>query len=431
VASFFLNSSVTWVATTANVDDVLRGLEGSLDTVWVLTATALVFFMQLGFALLEGGAVRAKNTVNVVMKNYTDMCVGGLAFIAVGYGLMFGKNPSGWFGTDQFFLLGVADKDMTFVLFQMMFAATAATIVSGALAERIRYRPYVVCSVIVTSLIYALFGGWAWGSYTGGSVGWLRNLGFIDFAGSTVVHSVGGWCALAGVIVLGPRLGRFSRKGEVRLIPGHNLPLVAAGGFILWLGWFGFNGGSTLKAGDGLGVVLLNTHLAGTAGVSAALLLLTIRNKPILLTHTVNGGLAGLVSVTASTNIVSPLAAIAIGGVGGFLVIVGMELLDRLRLDDPVGAVAVHGLGGAWGTIAVALFHPDGLSMQRLLVQFIGVAVALVWGLGAGWALFKLVDRFMGLRVSSIEEQRGLDFAEHYEIGYPEFQQDQIHAGRE
>ena len=221
----------------APLDDVLRGLQGSLDTVWILTATALVFFMQLGFALLEGGAVRAKNTVNVIMKNYTDMCFGGLAFALVGFGLMFGSNSTGWIGTDRFFLSNITPQQMSFVLFQMMFAATAATIVSGALAERIRYRPYVVFSVLMTTFIYLIFGSWAWGSFFDGTTGWLRGLGFVDFAGATVVHAVGGWCALAGIVVLGPRLGRFSRTGEARLIPGHNLPLVAAGGFILWLGW--------------------------------------------------------------------------------------------------------------------------------------------------------------------------------------------------
>ena len=424
------SSSLSPVAAAASVDDVLRGLESSLDTVWILTATALIFFMQLGFAFLEGGAVRSKNTVNVVMKNYTDMCVGGLAFAAVGYGLMFGSNPSGWLGTDKFLMLGMDQKDLAFVLFQMMFAATAATIVSGALAERIRYRPYVLCSVIVTALIYTTFGSWAWGSHHDGTMGWLKSLGFVDFAGSTVVHSIGGWCALAGIVVLGPRLGRFSRKGEARFIPGHSLPFVAAGGFILWLGWFGFNGGSTLKADASLGAVVFSTHLAGVAGVSTALAFLFLMRRPVLLTHTVNGGLGGLVAITASANIATPITAVVTGAVGGLVVMLGMGLMERFQLDDPVGAVPVHGMAGAWGTLSVALLNPNGFDSRLLLAQLAGIGVALVWGFGTGFVLFKLADRLIGLRVSSIEEQRGLDFAEHYEVGYPEFLQDQLHAGR-
>lgn len=257
-------------ATPAFAQSDLPGKE-AIDVIWLAMASALVFFMQAGFALLESGMSRSKNCINVVMKNYTDVCVGSLFFWLVGFGLMFGANPSGWFGTSGFALHHGKSWDYSFLLFQTMFAATAATIASGAMAERTRFPAYLFAAAVITAFIYPVFGSWVWGSYFSGN-GWLAELGFVDFAGSTVVHSVGGWCALAGVMVLGPRLGRFDPRGRARTIPGHNLNFVALGGFVLWFGWFGFNGGSTVGANVNIGLINLNTQLAASAGTGATLL---------------------------------------------------------------------------------------------------------------------------------------------------------------
>lgn len=254
---------------------VQNTLQIGVDTIWVAMCAALVFFMQAGFALLESGMVRAKNAINVIMKNYCDMCFGAVVYWALGYGLMFGANATGWFGSSHFVLSHAAPQDYTWMLFQMMFAATAATIVSGAIAERARFAGYIVGSIIITAFIYAVFGAWAWGGYYGGE-GWLKRLGFIDFAGSTVVHLVGACCALAALIIIRPRLGRFDAQGNPRYIPGHNLGQVALGGLILWLGWFGFNGGSTLAAQADIGRILLNTHLAGATAAVGALFAMTL-----------------------------------------------------------------------------------------------------------------------------------------------------------
>ena len=369
----------------------LDALKAGTDMVWLIAAGALVFFMQAGFALLESGMSRAKNAVNVIMKNYCDMCFGAVAFWAVGYGLMFGANPSGWLGTDRFLLHAVAEADYGMLFFQMMFAATAATIVSGAIAERTRFAAYIVGSIVITALIYPVFGAWAWGSLYGGT-GWLKQMGFIDFAGSTVVHSVGGWAALAAILVVGPRLGRFGAAGEVRPVLGHNLTSVALGGFILWLGWFGFNGGSTAAATVGIGKIVLNTHLAGAAGAIGAL----------------------------ATGFVA----------GAFSVLAGWWLESR-RIDDVVGAVSVHAVGGVWGTLAAGLFKADALfDLHQLGIQALGCAVAFVWAFGGSLAMYALLARTMGLRASTLDEQRGLDFTEHYEVGYPEFQQEAVHRGK-
>ena len=404
-------------------------LEAPVDIAWTLTAAALVFFMQAGFALLEGGMSRAKNAVNVIMKNYADMCYGVIAFWLVGYGLMFGNN-NGWFGASQFLPKLDQNSDAVFFIFQLMFAATAATIISGALAERMRFSPYVIASMIVTGLIYPLYGAWAWGSYYEGQ-GWLREMGFIDFAGSTVVHSIGAWCALAGVIVLGPRLGRFGADGRVRTIPGHNLPMVALGGFILWLGWFGFNGGSTLAANRDVGIIIVNTHLAGAMGFIAALMTQRILGRPILMSLGVNGAIGGLVAITAPCATVVPGFALLIGTVGGAITVLGAMLMDRLQLDDVVGAIPVHGFCGVWGTLAAGLFFKGDLfNLDRIVVQMVGVSVAFIWAFPTAFLVFWILNKTMGLRADSLHEQRGLDYTEHYEIGYPEFQKDLTHSGK-
>lgn len=422
--SFLLPS----LATAALPETVLSQ---PLDYVWVALCAVLVFIMQAGFALLEGGSSRAKNTINVIMKNYVDFCVGILAFWCIGFGLMFGLNSTGWIGTDHFLPTLSNPRDAVFFLFQSMFAATTATIVSGAVAERMRFMPYVLGTVIITSLIYPLFGSWVWGALDEGT-GWLNGLGFIDFAGSTVVHSVGGWCALAAIIVLGPRLGRFARDGSPRRIAGHNLTLVGLGVFLLWFGWFGFNGGSALAADSILGLVLVNTQLAGAAGVVGALATMRLAGQPIYMTTAINGSLGGLVSVTAGCATLATPFAILAGFIGGLITVMGSKLLQRLKLDDVVDAVSVHGFCGVWGTLAAGLFFAGDLfNMDRVFIQLIGIASAFIWTFPVALVMFKAIDLLFGLRVDPIHEQRGLDYSEHYEIGYPEFQADLTNRGFE
>lgn len=387
------------------------------DMVWLATASALVFFMQAGFALLETGMTRSKNALNVVMKNYMDVCFGSLIFWALGYGIMFGFNTSGWFGTDGFFLNSVDGSTFGFMLFQMMFAATAATIASGAMAERTSYNAYLIGALLITGLIYPVFGSWVWNAG-----GWLAKMGFIDFAGSTVVHSVGAWCALAGVLVVGPRLGRFDKSGKPREIRGHNLTLVALGGFILWFGWFGFNGGSTVGASVQIGLINLNTQLAASAGAVGSMLIALLARRPILLTETVNGSLAGLVGITAGCATMLPGYAIFTGLVAGVIASLGAAMLLRMRIDDVVGAIPVHGFAGVWGTLAAGIFFVDDpFNSMRIMVQVLGVVSAFMWAFGAALVVYLVIAMTMGLRASAIHEQRGLDLSEHAEIGYPEF----------
>lgn len=390
-------------------------------TVLVGISAALVFLMQAGFALLESGMVRAKNTINVILKNVSDMAFGTLAFWLVGFGLMFGTNPSGWIGTDGFVPGPDAIEPITFV-YQVMFAATAATIVSGAVAERMRFWVYLVATSVITALIYPVFGSWAWGD------GWLSAIGFVDFAGSTVVHSVGAWAALAAIMVLGPRMGRFGPDGEVRAVPGHSLPSVALGGFLLWFGWFGFNGGSVGDV-EQLGLVLMNTQLAGAAGVAGALLAGRFSRNAVLTTNVINGGLGGLVAITAGAASMDPAFAVLSGLIGGAIVVKGSDLLLVFRLDDVVGAIPVHGFAGAWGTLAAGMFHAGDLfNIERVAVQLTGIGAAFVWAFGLSWVLFSSLHSLWSLRASSINEQRGLDYTEHNEVGYSEFQQIVTHA---
>ncbi|SDY43638.1 ammonium transporter [Acinetobacter kyonggiensis] len=397
----------------------------SLDSVWVVMGGILVFFMQAGFALVESGSVRSKNTVNVLMKNYMDACLGGLVFWLLGFGLMFGVNTSGWIGTSHFAPNVMDDWHWNLLFFQMMFAATATTIASGAMAERIHFVAYVVSAAVVSGLIYPIFGSWAWGSIFDGE-GWLKALGFIDFAGSTVVHSIGGWVALAGIIVLGPRLGRFGRNGQSHHLAGHNLPLVALGGFILWFAWFGFNAASTVNASVSIGRIALNTHLAACSGAVAYMLYALIRGKAILMKTTINASLGGLVGITAGCATMSPLFAVITGLTAGLIVSVMPSLMEKLKLDDVVDAVTVHGFCGAWGTVAAGLFFEADLFNSHIIsIQVLGVVAAFVWGFGIAFVVFKVLDKLLGgLRVSKQHEQRGLDYTEHAELSYPEFQRD-------
>jgi Amt family ammonium transporter len=413
----------------------------AVDQLWTVMAAILVFWMQAGFALVEAGFTRAKNAINILMKNLLDFALGSLAFFCVGFGLMFGKS-NGWFGTTGFFLAdyGADTWSYAFLFFQTVFAATAATIVSGAMAERTRFKAYLVYSVAITTLIYPIFGSWAWGGLFQGS-GWLEAPeggllaslglpGFIDFAGSTVVHSVGGWAALAGAMVLGPRLGKYARDGTSNVIRGHSMPSAALGVFVLWMGWFGFNAGSTTGvtgggaapfggAGKAFALIALNTNLAACASaVSATFLTWWLSAKPEI-SMSLNGVLAGLVAITAPCANVSPTGAIIIGLVAGCLVVLSVPLFDNLHVDDPVGAVSVHGVCGVWGTLAAAIFAESGFDGRQLATQFIGAISAFVWTFSLCFALFYLLKRSLGLRVPEEDEIDGLDLSEHGGEAYP------------
>jgi len=392
-----------------------------LSYLWLGICCAMVLIMQAGFLLVEGGMVRSKNAINVILKNFTDVGLGTVGFWIFGFGLMFGVNESGWIGASNFFPAFETTGESLNLLYQMMFAATAATIMSGAVAERFSFLPYVIGAFFVTSIIYPIFGSWAWGG-SGENLGWLRDLGFIDAAGATVVHSVGGWCALGALIIIGPRTGRFSRKGDVHQISGHSLPFVALGGFILWFGWFGFNGGAVNDDFSNLGQILLNTHLGAIGGICGALAWLVITKRGFYMTLIVNGCLGGLVSVTAGANAMAPGFALLSGIIGGAIVVISAETLNRFRIDDAVGAVSVHGFCGAWGTLAVGLFYQGDLfNAERIVAQFIGIVAALVWALGASYLVFAALNKVTRLRVSTKMEQRGLDISEHKEIGYSDF----------
>lgn len=397
-------------------------VQDNLNYVWTIIAACLVFFMQAGFALVETGFTRAKNAVNIIMKNVMDVSAGGLAFFLLGFGLMFGTSAGGWIGTDGFLLGEIGDYSTewsyTFFFFQAVFAATAATIVSGAVAERTAFNSYLFFSVLITAFIYPVFGSWAWGSLFNGS-GWLEGLGFIDFAGSTVVHSVGGWAALAGAMVVGPRAGKYI-DGKPQLIKGHSLPLAALGVFILWLGWFGFNAGSTTTGDSSIALIALNTFLAAGAGATAAMVITWITNGKPDGAVTLNGVLAGLVGITAGCANLSPGFAIITGAIAGVLVHYSMKFLEK-KVDDAVGAVSVHGVCGAWGTLAAGLFDMGGFSLEVVGVQLIGVGAAFAWTFPVSYILFKVINAVLPLRVTEQLEVMGLDIHEHDAEAYPEF----------
>lgn len=413
----------------AAVDAAKEELQLNVNIVWTCIAAFLVFFMQPGFAMVECGFTRAKNAVNIIMKNLMDFSVGSIAFFLVGFGLMFGKT-NGFFGTTLFGMHGAGDGmswNWTFLIFQTVFAATAATIVSGAMAERTKFVGYLIYSFFISLFIYPIFGSWAWGGLLDGG-GWLEGLGFLDFAGSTVVHSVGGWLALAGAIVLGPRLGKYGPDGKAKAIPGHNIPLAALGVFILWFGWFGFNSGSTTTGNGSIGYIAVTTNLsAAAAAVTAMFTAWLIMKKPDA-SMALNGALAGLVAITAGCDAVTPVGAIAIGSIGGVLVVLSVMFIDSvLKVDDPVGAVSVHGVCGAWGTLAVGLFNMDsgllyGGGFKQLSIQMLGVGTAFVWAFGIGLVLFTIISKTIGLRVSREEELKGLDIGEHGMEAYAGFQ---------
>jgi Amt family ammonium transporter len=407
----------------------------TVNNTWMMVATFLVFIMHLGFASLEAGLTRPKNTVNILFKNTAIISIGLLTYTLCGFNLMYPGEFNGWLGFAGFGIgpgadytpIGYADGNYTYwtdFLFQGMFAATAATIVSGAVAERVKLGSFLVFSVIYVAIVYPIVGSWQWGG------GWLSSLsiggmtpegdpiGFHDFAGSTLVHSVGGWAALVGVLFLGPRTGKYV-NGNIRPIMGHSMPLATIGVFLLWLGWFGFNGGSVLSAdAEGVSFVLVTTSLAAAAGVMGAIAVSwTVQKKPDL-TMALNGSLAGLVGITAGADVVSVTSAILIGLIAGVLVVFSVIGIDKARLDDPVGAISVHLVCGIWGTLAVGIFSPE----KSFINQLVGVAAAGVACVVGATIIFGLVKAVMGLRVSVDEELLGLDIGEHGMEAYAGFQ---------
>jgi ammonium transporter, Amt family len=405
--------------------DAIDLVQVHANFLWTLVAAALVFFMQAGFAMVETGFTRAKNAVNIMMKNLMDFSIGSIAFWAIGFGLMFGATTTGWFGTSGFFLSGFTGEGtewiLAFWMFQVVFCATAATIVSGAMAERTKFVGYLCYSVVLSAIIYPIFGSWAWGSLLNGD-GWLEGLGFIDFAGSTVVHSVGGWAALAGAMVLGPRIGKYTKDGKIRPILGHNMPLAALGVFILWLGWFGFNPGSTTTADTSIAMIFVNTNLAAAAGAILAMVISWMKFGKPEVGMSLNGALAGLVGITAGCANVTPGSAIIIGAVAGVIVVYAVVFFDKIRIDDPVGAISVHGVCGAWGTLGAGIFDMAGFSLKTIGVQLVGIGACFLWVFPLAFLMFKLIDVTIGLRVSPEEEMEGLDWAEHGGTAYPDFE---------
>ena len=426
-------------------DTAMEGIAShqiALDTLWTMIAGFLVFFMNAGFALVESGFCRSKNTVNILAKNFIVFAIASLTFWATGFAFMFGDG-NGLLGFAGFFLSGADASPLTDAngysgvysalawtgipleakfFFQLVFAATAATIVSGAVAERIKFQAYILFSAILVAVMYPISGHWIWG---GGWLGDIMGTNFMDFAGSTVVHSVGGWAALVGVLFLGPRLGKYRKDGTVSPIPGHNIPLATLGGFILWLGWFGFNPGSTMAAdGGAIAHISVTTAMAAAAGVAAACAYAWVRLGTPDLSMIINGSLAGLVAITAPCDGVSITGSVIIGLIAGVIVVEGVLFFDRLHIDDPVGALSVHLLNGVWGTLAVGLFNTEvglfyGGGATQLAVQAIGIAAVGGFTIACSVVFWFLTKLILGLRVTPEEEDAGLDQSEMGLEAYP------------
>ncbi|AFG38053.1 ammonium transporter [Spirochaeta africana] len=416
----------------------LAEAELAFDMLWLILAAALVFFMQAGFAMVETGLTRAKNAGNIIMKNLMDFSAGAMMYFAIGWAIMYGTDSiagliglNGWFlsyteGTLAAYGISSMSELYRDWMFQVVFAATAATIVSGAMAERTKYSGYLIYSVFITGLIYPVFGHWTWGG------GWLDGLGFHDFAGSTIVHSVGGWAALVGAFIIGARKGKYVKSnGEttVKAIPGHNLPLAALGVFILWFGWYGFNGGSTLSGVDpDISLVFTTTTLSASGGAIAAMFMTWLWFGKPDPSMSLNGALAGLVGITAGADVVTPLAAILIGLTSGIVVVAAVEFIDKvLHIDDPVGAASVHGVAGAWGTLMVGFFHTEaglfyGGGFSQIGIQLVGILAAFVWVVITAGILFGALKAMGKLRVEEKDEMQGLDISEHGMESYSGFQ---------
>ncbi len=424
---FFMLSTVLGVASIFAQELTMAEVSAALDMIWLVVAAALVFFMQAGFAMVETGLTRAKNASNILMKNLMDFSVGALAYWAIGWALMYGSSAGGFIGTDQFFLAGAESATYRDWFFQVVFAATAATIVSGAMAERTKFSGYLLYSIFVSGLIYPISGHWIWNG------GWLAQLGFHDFAGSTVVHSVGAWAAMVGAIVLGARRGKYVKvNGQVKVkaIQGHSMPLAALGVFILWFGWYGFNAGSTLSGSDSdIAWVATTTTLAAGAGAIAAMFTSWIWFKKPDPSFSLNGALAGLVGITAGTWVINPVGAVIVGAIAGVIVVLSVEFFDKvLHIDDPVGAISVHGVVGAWGTLAVGLFgdlEKIGSGLARggqIGVQLLGIVAVFAWVVVTALVLFGILKAAKLLRVDEKEELQGLDISEHGAESYSGFQ---------
>ena len=410
--------------------EALSKLQANIDYVWIILTGALVFFMQAGFVMLEIGACRAKNTINIVMKSFLDFCICAIVYLLVGCPLMFGTSWLGLIGTDGFNMATLAGDHRLYVFFffQLGFAGVSCTILSGAVAERTKFLGYLLYCAFFSAFIYPVIGHWVWGgagaAFGIGTAdgGWLQRMGFIDYAGSTVVHACGGACSLAGIFAVGPRVGRFAKDGTPRLIAGHNIPLVTLGVLFLWFGWFGFNAGSSLSATEVIGRLIVNTTISPAAGGIAAMVSMWfIQGKPDV-NIAMNGMLGGAVAITANCHVVTPAAAIAIGLVGGIITTVATIALERWQIDDPVGAVPVHFACGWWGTLCVALFNEKGFDMKSLGIQALGVFSVSLYSFIVAGLFFIVVRLIMPLRATEEEQINGLDFSEHAANAYPDFQ---------
>ena len=406
----------------------------TVNNVWMMICTALVFLMHLGFSLLEIGLTRQKNTINILFKNVFIISIGLVLYVFVGFNLMYPGSFIAGVIPDYFVdLFGInppengmtaayADGGYTYwtdFLFQGMFAATAATIVSGAVAERVKLGAFMIFTIIYVGVVYPITGSWKWGA------GWLDQLGFYDFAGSTLVHSVGGWAALVAVYLLGARIGKFKKDGSIGAIPGHNVPFATAGVLILWLGWFGFNGGSVLSADPGLtSKVLVTTSLAAASGGLSAFLVSLFKYKQYDLSMFLNGILGGLVGITAGADVMSVMDSVIIGFIAGALIVLGVALVDKMRLDDPVGAIAVHLINGIWGTLAVGIFG-DLAGWSQFGIQALGVVAIGAFCVITSFLIIYTLKKTIGIRVSAEEEQEGLDIHEHGMDAYPDFRLNQ------
>jgi len=398
----------------------VNNLAQGLDTVWVLLCAALVFFMEGGFAALEAGFIRSKNSLNIIMKVFADCTIGMLGYWAFGFAIMYGLDKAGLFGTSGAFLTGsfghlnLRIPIYAYWLFQAAFAIAVATIVSGAVAERMKFGPYMFFSLLATAVIYPVAGHWIWNPS-----GWLAELGMMDFAGSAAVHAVGGWASLAAVLLLGPRKGKYNKDGSLNVIPAHNLPLAALGAFMLWFGWFGFNPGSSLSGLDlHIARIAMNTNLAAAAGGTvSALYTMWKYGKPDA-SMIINGSLAGLVAITAGCAYVTPASAVVIGGIAGLLVVLAVQFFDWIKADDPVGAIAVHGACGTFGTLAVGIFAEKGGlvytgSLKLLGIQALGVGAVSVWAFVVTAVVFYILKITVGIRVTTEDELDGMDLCEH------------------
>ncbi|MDR4504868.1 MAG: ammonium transporter [Candidatus Scalindua sp.] len=407
----------------------LQMIQKKIDYIWIIVAASMVFFMQVGFTAFEAGSVQAKNAISVSIKNILNFLVSSITYFVVGFGIMFGLSYKGYVGSNNFLLNGIDVHPNTlgyaFVFFQLVFAGTAATIVSGAFAERAKLLTHICTTIFVVCVIYPVFGHWAWGHlFYFNQHGWLGNLGFIDFAGSTVVHSISGWVALSGAFVLGPRIGKFNSEGTVNRMHGHNLPLATIGTFFLWFGWFGFNGGSFLRADTSIGLVIINTTLSGSVAGVAVAIFGKLRNKGLDAAEILLGIMGGLVAIGAGCSRVSSVYACIVGLCAGIIAMLAKDFIEKvLKVDDPVGAVPIHGFCGAWGTLAVGLFTPvSEFSMtnsNRLLqieVQCLGIIVAFAWAFPLGLLFFWCLKKLVGIRVSTEEETKGLNISEYTDV---------------